>query len=79
MNFLDFLQQAGNTAVDIIAAKNSGPITSAGPTVNPAQLDAQGRAIATTQAVNPTNYTPFIIGGVAIVGVLVLTVVLARK
>jgi hypothetical protein len=73
------LNDLGQTAVDIISAQNTGPITSAGPKTNPAATNAAAMANATQKTVNPTNYTPFIIGGAALVGVLVLVVVLARR
>lgn len=77
-SFLDLFKTAGQTAVDIIAAQNSGPVTSAGPNTNPQKLTNQALANGAQQTANPSNYTPLIIGGAVLVGVLVLVVVLKK-
>lgn len=75
-SLLDLLRVGGQTAADVIAAQNSGPVTSAGPLVNPQTLQAQQLANGTQATANPVNYTPFILGGAVLVGALVLVVVL---
>lgn len=78
-SFLDLFKAAGQTAVDIIGAKNSGVTSTNNPAVNPAALAEAARQLEAQKQQTPTNYTPWLIGGGVAVALVVVLVVATRK
>lgn len=73
------LGYAGKTAVDVIAANKTAGISSTDANVNPAALQAALQAQQQQAALNKQNYMPWVIGGAAVLGVVVLMAVMSRR
>ncbi len=78
-SFLDLFKAAGQTAVDIIGAKNNGVTSTNNPSVNPAALAAAQAQLEAQKQQTPTNYTPILIGGGIAVALVVVIVIATRK
>lgn len=76
----DLFTKAGTTAVDVIAAQQAAKLSTANnPNVNPAALLAAQQAAAQQQNASVSQYMPYILGGVALIGVVLAVVVISRR
>lgn len=74
------LSKVGTTAVDVLAAQQLSKIgTANNPNVNPAALQAALQAQQQQNDASISKYMPYIIGGVALVGLILGAVVISRR